>query len=156
MPSYSSDNRCHWSIISICLVSACYVVIIVTIPSLTCRLLHSGIAWGDVRWRDRMVLSSQDVYSRLLRATPNAESLSFDILAQTAKFPDGTLDQEKLKHLIRLFRPDRDGTFKFSPSPVLPLFYLTCISSPQGNWTSYSLLKALIKCTRKPNFYELR
>ena len=74
-------------------------------------LLFIGIAWGDVRWRDRMVISSQEVYRRLLLGCPETDTLSFDVIAQTAQYSDGTLDQEKLKHLIRMFRPDRDGTF---------------------------------------------
>jgi hypothetical protein len=60
-----------------------------------------------------MVISTQDVYRRLLLGTPSSESLSFDILARTAMGTDGSLDQEKLKHLIRLFRPDRDGKMTF-------------------------------------------
>ena len=74
-------------------------------------LLFIGIAWGDVRWRDRMVISSQDVYRRLLLGCPGTDMLSFDVIAQTSLYWDGTLDQEKLKHLIRMFRPDRDGTY---------------------------------------------
>lgn len=41
--------------------------------------------------------------------TPNAEELGFDIMAQTAMGSNGSLDKTKLKDLIRLFRPDRDG-----------------------------------------------
>jgi hypothetical protein len=69
-----------------------------------------GIAWGSVQFRERMVLSSQDVYRRLLLSTPELETLNFDVLAQVAMAQDGSLDQEKLKQMIRIFRPDRDGT----------------------------------------------
>jgi hypothetical protein len=58
-----------------------------------------------------MVLSSQDVYRRLLMSTPDSETLNFDVLAKVAMFHDGSLDQVKLKQLIRIFRPDRDGMY---------------------------------------------
>lgn len=56
-----------------------------------------------------MVVSSQDVYKRLLLCSPDASQIKFDIFARTAERSDGTLDEDKLKDLIRLFRPDRDG-----------------------------------------------
>jgi hypothetical protein len=56
-----------------------------------------------------MILSSQEVYKQLLLRTPDTDLLSFDILAQSTKGGDGNLDQEKLRLLIRLFRPERDG-----------------------------------------------
>lgn len=57
-----------------------------------------------------MVVSSQNVYQRLLLKTPGQTILNFETLALTAMKSNGTLDQEKLKDLIRLLRPDRDGT----------------------------------------------
>jgi hypothetical protein len=74
-------------------------------------LLLIGLAWGDVSWRERMVLSSQSVYRNLLLRTPGTNLLSFDVLALSVRRYDDTLDQEKLRNLIRLFRPDRDGMY---------------------------------------------
>jgi hypothetical protein len=42
-----------------------------------------------------------------LSSDPNL--LKFDVLARVAELPGGALDQDKLKGLIRLLRPDRDG-----------------------------------------------
>lgn len=56
-----------------------------------------------------MIISSQEVYRRLLLRTPRAIVLNFETLALIAKGPDGSLDQEKLRDLIKLLRPDRDG-----------------------------------------------
>jgi len=70
-----------------------------------------SIAWGDVSQRDRTVISSQEVYRRLLFRTPDLDVLKFDILALAAMRSNGTLNKDKLKDLIRLFRPDRDGKF---------------------------------------------
>jgi hypothetical protein len=68
-----------------------------------------GIAWGDTSFRERMIISSQEVYRRLLLRTPRAIVLNFETLALIAKGSDGSLDQEKLRDLIKLLRPDRDG-----------------------------------------------
>lgn len=49
------------------------------------------------------------MYNRLLRGTPGATVVSFDVIALLAIRKDGSLDEEKLRSLIKLFRPDRDG-----------------------------------------------
>jgi hypothetical protein len=72
-------------------------------------VLITGIAWGDVSSRDRMVVSSQEVYKRLLLRSRDPSVLKVEVLALVAQGPDGTLDDDKLKELIHLFRPDRDG-----------------------------------------------
>jgi hypothetical protein len=56
-----------------------------------------------------MVLSSQEVFLKLLLPTPEDEQLSFDVLALAVMGDDGNLDHEKLRLLIRVFRPERDG-----------------------------------------------
>ena len=56
-----------------------------------------------------MIMSSQEVYDRLLLPTPDHATLNFDTLALAAVDHDGMLNQEKLRELIRLLRPDRDG-----------------------------------------------
>lgn len=41
--------------------------------------------------------------------SPDPNVLKFDVLAHVAEQQDGTLNQDKLRDLIRLLRPDRDG-----------------------------------------------
>ena len=45
----------------------------------------------------------------MLLGTPERKILSFDTLALLAVHKDGTIDEEQLKELIRLFRPERNG-----------------------------------------------
>jgi len=68
-----------------------------------------SIAWGDVSYRDRMVVSTQEVYRRLLLQSPDQSVLKFEVLAMAAMKSNGTLDEQKLQALIHLLRPDRDG-----------------------------------------------
>jgi hypothetical protein len=68
-----------------------------------------SFAWGDVSTRELCIISTQEVYKRLLSRTSHESLLSFDVLALIAVISDQTLDIEKLKDLIRLLRPDRDG-----------------------------------------------
>jgi hypothetical protein len=56
-----------------------------------------------------MIVGSQDVFGKLMKRSAVLDALKFDVLAAVAKQADGTLNQEKLKRVIRLFRPDRDG-----------------------------------------------
>jgi hypothetical protein len=56
-----------------------------------------------------MILGSQEVFGKLMKRSAVLDALKFDVLAAVAKLCDGTLNQEKLKRVIRLFRPDRDG-----------------------------------------------
>ena len=53
--------------------------------------------------------SAQMVYRRLLMRTPDEHVLQFETLALLALQKDGTIDQEKAKVLVKLFRPDREG-----------------------------------------------
>jgi hypothetical protein len=50
------------------------------------------------------------MYKRLMLRTPDSASLKFDTLALMGTDKDGKLDHDTLKGLIRLFRPERDGT----------------------------------------------
>lgn len=57
-----------------------------------------------------MIISSQEVYKRLVSRSPKRSLLSFEVLALCCLQDDGeTLDLEKMKRLIKLLRPDRDG-----------------------------------------------
>lgn len=74
-----------------------------------------AIAFGLADTREHCIESSQDVYHRLLLEDPlHAEGiLDFSTLAVLARaddvFDDDVIDPAKMKDLIRLFRPDRDG-----------------------------------------------
>lgn len=50
------------------------------------------------------------VYARLLYRSNRDGVLSFHVLAMLALNSDGTLKQEKIKKLIQIFRPQRDGS----------------------------------------------
>ena len=68
-------------------------------------------AFGLADTRETCVAAAQDVYLRLLLRTPDSGGvLPFDTLARIALSRDGELDEDKVKALIRIFRPDRDGT----------------------------------------------
>lgn len=67
-------------------------------------------AFGLADTREHCIDSAQQVYERLLLRTPNQSVLAFDTLALLAKNDKGGIDQQKAKLLIKLFRPDRDGT----------------------------------------------
>ena len=68
-------------------------------------------AFGPADTRENCVDSSQKVYDRLLLHTPDEPVLQFETLALLALTDeDGeTIDQEKAKDLLKLFRPNRDG-----------------------------------------------
>jgi hypothetical protein len=116
-----------------------------------------SLAWGDVSTRERCIMSSQKVFKRLLSRTPRKTLLSFDILALIAIMPDNTLDIEKLKELIRLLRPDRDGKLgmlgtcflkkNFSQAILFMDLYPVCLIN--GVWQILS--RALTMPTRKPD-----
>jgi hypothetical protein len=67
-------------------------------------------SFGPAGTREDAITSSQDVYERLLLASEDTSCLHFHVLATLGMLPDGSLDQDKLVDLIRIFRPDRDGT----------------------------------------------
>lgn len=56
--------------------------------------------------------SAQDVYDRLLLRSSDPYTVQFDVIALLGVQKDGQLDQHKLKDLIKLFRPDRDGSIE--------------------------------------------
>ena len=65
-------------------------------------------AFGKADTRDDCIQSAQNLYFRLLEKSTDDE-FHFNILGLTALQSDGSLDQEKLKTLIKVFRPNRDG-----------------------------------------------
>lgn len=66
-------------------------------------------AFGLVDTRENCIESSQEVYLRLLLDDPDCEYLNFDIISTLALYPDGNFNQDLLKDLVTLLRPDRDG-----------------------------------------------
>lgn len=67
-------------------------------------------SFGLADKREAVVTSAQDVYDRLLLRSPDPSILNFDVIALLGVTKDGELNQNKLKDLVKLFRPDRDGT----------------------------------------------
>lgn len=66
-------------------------------------------AFGPAERRESCVESAQIVYQRLLKNTPNHMVLPFETIGTLAVNKDGDIDSERMKDLIRLFRPDRRG-----------------------------------------------
>lgn len=68
-----------------------------------------SIAFGPAENRESCVQSAQIVYQRLMKNTPGNMVLPFDTIGSLALSKDGEIDSERMKDLIRLFRPDRRG-----------------------------------------------
>ena len=68
-------------------------------------------AFGLADTRETCIENAQEVYQRLLtRSLDETKStLNFEVIALLGVMADGELNQDILKDLIRLFRPDRDG-----------------------------------------------
>jgi hypothetical protein len=65
--------------------------------------------------------------------------MNFETIAVLAVHGDGTMDQEKLKDLIRLFRPDRDGN----------LSLLDFVKSVDAVYKELRLLRAAVRNSMK-------
>ena len=65
-------------------------------------------AFGFVKTRVQMVDGAQEVYTRLIEKQNDGNVLTFQTIAQTA-VTEGKLEEERVKELVRLFRPTRDG-----------------------------------------------
>lgn len=50
------------------------------------------------------------MYERLLRHQSIGDELHFNSIAKIAVNKDGTINHEKMKELVRMYRPNRDGT----------------------------------------------
>jgi hypothetical protein len=61
--------------------------------------------FGLAKTREECVQSSEMVYNRLLLSTPDKGVLTMDTIALLAVSKTGDLDEEKLRALIRFFRP---------------------------------------------------
>lgn len=67
-------------------------------------------AFGPADTRERCIQSAQQVYDRLRMRTPYLQYLPFETLALIAKDDEGGIDQKKARELIKIFRPERDGS----------------------------------------------
>jgi hypothetical protein len=68
-----------------------------------------GVAFGPTTNRECCVKSGQGVYKQLFDREGSGDVLHFDSIAEIAVKKDGTLNRPKLKALVRIFRPTRDG-----------------------------------------------
>lgn len=68
-----------------------------------------SVTFGPASTREECVRSTETVYKQLKQATPNSQHVVFDTLALSSIQRDGTLDEPKLRELIKVFRPDREG-----------------------------------------------
>ncbi|KAL7499239.1 hypothetical protein ACHAWT_010159 [Skeletonema menzelii] len=66
-------------------------------------------AFGLANTRELTITSAQAVYDRLMLAASDHQVLPFSTLAVLATAPDGTLIDGRIKSLIKLLRPDRQG-----------------------------------------------
>lgn len=89
--------------------------------------------YGRADSRERCIASAQKLFDRLLRRTPDSKKLPFSTIALLAKDDDdGRMNKEKLRELIRLFRPDRDGKLS-------KLDFVKCIDTVYRNLRKLSL-----------------
>jgi hypothetical protein len=94
-----------------------------------------SFAFGKADSRDCCIQSAQNLYLRLLEKSPD-KVFHFNILGLVALRSDGSLDQDKLKSLIKVFRPNRDGQLSlidFVKSTVCIEQLLYCIRCLQKN-----------------------
>ena len=68
-----------------------------------------GVAFGIADTRENCAASSELVFNRLMTSSPGESKLSFNTIALIAVNNDGSLDEAKLKELVKLMRPDREG-----------------------------------------------
>jgi hypothetical protein len=67
-----------------------------------------GAAFGYATTRLQMLEGAQELYARLLHKQLDRNELQFNTIAQVA-LRNGALDDARLKDLVRMFRPARDG-----------------------------------------------
>ena len=96
-------------------------------------------SFGIADKRESTIQSAQEVYRRLLDGSPNPTTLQFDVIAVLGLNKSGLLDQEKLKELIKLFRPDRDGT----------LHCIDFVKAVDGVYKELRLLRAAVANSSK-------
>jgi hypothetical protein len=68
-----------------------------------------SFAFGPAYSREACIESSQAVYGRLMLGTPSEAVLPFETIALLALTETSEIDPQKVKDLVKLFRPDRQG-----------------------------------------------
>lgn len=68
--------------------------------------------FGPAMTRQDCVESAEAVYNRLMISTPGRDILNFDVIAVLAMEISGDLNEAKVRDLIHLFRPDREGKLR--------------------------------------------
>jgi hypothetical protein len=66
-----------------------------------------AIAFGPASNRTECIASAEQIYRRL---TGSSRILKFDVVAALAIRRNGDMDEETVKELIKIFRPERDGS----------------------------------------------
>lgn len=66
-------------------------------------------AFGIADTREHCFESAQRLYRRLVVCQSKGIVLHFDKIAAIALNSDGTMDEDKMRELVRLFRPNRKG-----------------------------------------------
>ncbi len=71
-------------------------------------------AFGLADSREHCLESAQDLFKCFVPASSqNPDTLQFETLSSIAENPEtGDLDEKMLKDLVKIFRPERDGTLK--------------------------------------------
>lgn len=92
-------------------------------------------AFGLADTRDATIRSAQQLYLRLLTATPNIDVVQFETIAEIALRHDGSIDEDKAMEAIRIFRPDREGN----------LTLIDFIKSVDSIYKEFRLLQASIQ-----------
>eukprot|EP00980_Cylindrotheca_fusiformis_P014169 scaffold3720_cov141-Cylindrotheca_fusiformis.AAC.8 len=62
--------------------------------------------------REATIRSAQELYNRLLSLSPSQVHLQFETIVHIALKHDGSIDTEKAKQAIKIFRPDREGNLE--------------------------------------------
>jgi len=66
-------------------------------------------AFGNARTRKDCMESAQDTYEKLLLLSPGSDLLPFETISLIALGDNGEIDEKKIKSLIKLLRPNKDG-----------------------------------------------
>jgi Ca2+-binding EF-hand superfamily protein len=64
-------------------------------------------SFGKATTREEAIESSQNVFESLARS--ECDTLQFEVLCQTAMRSDGSMDKAKIRSIIKMFRPSRNG-----------------------------------------------
>jgi hypothetical protein len=92
-------------------------------------------SFGPAATRVQCVESAQKLYERICTISQQSDNVTFETLALTALRPDGSIDEAKAKDLVRVFRPNRDGT----------LSMLDFVKSVDAVYKEFRLLQASIE-----------